>query len=119
MLVFRLFGRLTGSLYIWGAVDHIYMTANFKPLNNHIMTTTMIRFNANDYVPFVIINLIEKLEDMFCVREVVRPAPCGIMFTTKTKRGMKKVLHTISLEMKAMKMEVIIPAKDRKYNPYF
>lgn len=78
------------------------------------MQTTFIRFSSENYVPNVIVNLIEKLEDLYGVQEVVRPVPCGIMVTVKNRRLMKRMLHEISPEMRAMQMHVIVPPKSKR-----
>lgn len=82
------------------------------------MQTTMMRFHPDHYIPNVMVNILEKLEELPFVREVVRPTPFGLMVTTKNRRGIKRMLHVLSFEMRAMHVEVIVPAKQKKYNPY-
>lgn len=82
------------------------------------MQTTFIRFDAANYIPAVIVNTLEKLQDLYGVKEIARPTPFGIMVTCKNRRSEKKMLHALSYEMKAMKMEVIISPKQKRFNPY-
>jgi hypothetical protein len=60
--------------------------------------------------------MMEKLEDLACVRQILRNKPCRMEVTCKSRRGVKRMMHVISHEAKVLNVQVHVPERKRKHD---